>query len=147
MRKTDLVTVAKIWFNDRCNIVTKRFNKQIDVLNASIMRYNLIEEFVEHGMNDWKSEDINKYFVDKYHEDGEDYANMVLSQPQRSFLPENIAKNDKVRTKQKNELKEIKKKLKNIGDTIIEEAFDIIEKQEKFFAEIDEINSSTVGEN
>ena len=64
---------------------------------------------------------------------GED-ANIVLSQTARTFLPENIGANEITREKNNIEIKKFKKQIKNIGDTVINEALNIIEKQEKFFS-------------
>lgn len=135
MRQSDLVDVAKGWFDDRCQVVVKRLSKHVNDLNAANYRIDLIKEFADKKMITWKSEDVTKHFVKLNPERGEDDANLVLSQSARTFLPENIGKNEITRERNLNQIKELNVKIANVGDVVIEEAFDIIKAQEKFFAE------------
>lgn len=134
MKYGTLIGIAKEWFEDRCNVVTKRINSQIDVLNNQNHKIDLIKEFAEKKMIDWKSEDVVSYFTKLFPETGEEDANIVLSQSARTFLPENLGKNEIAREKNNNLIKEYKNKIKHIGDTVINEARDIINMQERFFS-------------
>lgn len=133
MRKGELIDIAKQWFEDRCNVVTKRLSKEVQDLQAINHRIDLIALFTEHKMIDWKSEDVIDYFTKLDSENGREDANMVLSQSARTFLPENINKNAAIKEKNLQEIKFLNEKIENIGDVVITEAYDIMEKQRNFF--------------
>ena len=137
MRASDIYTIAREWFEDRCSVVSKRIGKLIDDNEAMIHKIDLIKVFAENKMIEWNSEEVFAYFIEAAsdRESGIADANLVLSQSARTFLPENLAKNEILREKTNETLKNLHKKLENIGDTIIDEAKEIIEKQEKFFEE------------
>ena len=130
MRMSSFEEVAKLWFESRKKIVTKRLKASIINFEAQIHKINLIKLFVDKEMNKWSIEDIEK-------ELGKEDAEIVLSCQQRVFLPENIDKNEIIREKLNKEIKEIKNNIKNIGQFIINEARDIIKAQEAFFENID----------
>lgn len=138
MRNADIHYIAEHWFKDRCAVVTRRIQKQIADIDASIHRIDLIKIFAENKMIDWKSEDVIKFFKKINADTGEDDANLVLSQPARTFLPENLGKNEILREKNLETKQELENDIANIGDVVINEAYSIIEKQQKFF---DEANS------
>ena len=133
MKQGTLIDLAKGWFEDRCNVVTARLSKQMHDAKQAIHRINLIKEFAEKKMIDWKVDDVVSYFKELFPETGEEDASIVLGQPARVFLPENIEKNEIVRQRHEDTIKELQKKIDNIGDTVIQEAYDIIEAQEEFF--------------
>lgn len=135
MRKATLIDVAKGWFDDRCKVVTKRLSKQVLDLETVNHKIDLIKEFADNKMIDWKSEDVISHFMKIDPENGENDANLVLSQTARTFLPENIGKNQILKEKNEKEIKSLNKRIKNVGDEVIKEAYEIIEKQEKFFEE------------
>lgn len=135
MRRSDLKGVAQRWFEDRCQVVTKRLNKQLLDIKAINHKIDLIKEFADKKMSNWKSEDIIKHFEKLDPVNGKTDANMVLSQPARTFLPENISKDQILKETNNKEIAKLSKKIKNIGDVVIEEALSIIEAQEKFFRE------------
>ena len=136
MKIANIYDVAKGWFYDRCEVVKRRLNSRIDTLNQLNHRIDLIKIFAENKMQEWESEDIYKYFINLAEDEksGTEDANLVLSQPARIFLPENLDKNTIQKEKNDKEIKSIKKDIKNIGDFIINEAKEIIKAQEKFFA-------------
>ena len=84
-------------------------------------------------MIDWKSDDVIKHFANLFPETGEEDAALVLGMSARSFLPESVGKNEIARQKELDIQVEIQKLIDNIGDTVVDEAFDIIDKQEAFF--------------
>lgn len=133
MKNADLIDIAKGWFEDRCLVVTKRLNKQIKDLESANHRIDLIKEFAVNKMINWKSEDVIAHFINLNKDTGEEDAGLVLSQPARTFLPENIGKNEIILEKNNKEISNIKKKIKNIGDEVINEAYSIIDAQERFF--------------
>lgn len=133
MKAGTVFDLAKGWFEDRCRVVIKRLTKQMEDANAAIHRFDLIKEFAEKRMIDWKSEDVVKHFQKMFPESGEEDASLVLGMSARTFLPENVSKNEELREKRLNEIKLIKKEIKNIGDFVIQEAYEIIDAQERFF--------------
>lgn len=137
MRFASLTDVAHLWFEDRCKIVTKRLSKQVTDLESINKRIDLIKEFAENKMINWKSEDVIAHFVKLAgdQEEGEKDASIVLSQSARTFLPENLDKNSILKEKNIKEIKNLNKRIKNVGDEVIKEAYEIIEAQEKFFNE------------
>ena len=77
---------------------------------------------------------MNKWTVDKITEElGEEDANIVLSQPQRAFLKENLEKNSITRNELVEKNNEINNLIENVGQVVINEAREIIEVQEEFF--------------
>lgn len=158
MRKADIVTIAKEWFEDRSKIVKKRLNEQKIKVEANNHKINLIKIFSENDMINWKSEDVINYFIklaneNDYHgyeidenhnlikltceEAGTKDANMILSLSARTFLPENVAANEVTRKKNDEQIKELNDEIKNVGDVVIREARDIIEAQERFFKSVE----------
>lgn len=135
MRRSNLIEIAKGWFEDRCKIVTKRLQKDIKSLEEQNHKFDLIKIYAEKGMTNWKSEDIIAYYKNILPETGEEDAQLVLSQPARAFLPENLDKNELQRQANNKNIKDLKHKINNIGDFIIQEAYEIIDKQEAFFSE------------
>lgn len=133
MRKGTIVNIAKEWFLDRSEVVKRRLTKQLQDAEYAIHRFDLIKEFSEKHMIDWKSEDVVKHFVNLFPETGEDDASLVLSQPARTFLPENIGKNEIARKRQEENAADLKKQIENVGDVVINEAFEIIDAQFRFF--------------
>lgn len=124
----DLNEIALSWVEKRKEVVTARLEDDIAKSNDQIHKIDLIKLYVEKEMNKWKSEDIEK-------ELGKEDADIVLKQPARTFLPENIGKNEITRKKLLQQIKEDNTKIKDVYNVIIQEAYDIIDKQEKFFAE------------
>ena len=98
-----------------------------------VHKIDLVKEFSEKHMIDWKSEDVIGHFTKLFPETGEADASLVLSMSARSFLPENLAKNEVLRQKEEKIQEELKEEIKEIGETVIKEAYDIIDKQERFF--------------
>lgn len=135
MRRSNLIEIAKGWFEDRCKIVTKRLQKDIKSFEEQNHKFDLIKIYAEKGMTNWKSEDIIAYYKNILPETGEEDAQLVLSQPARAFLPENLDKNELQRQANNKNIKDLKHKINNIGDFIIQEAYEIIDKQEAFFSE------------
>lgn len=133
MRWSDHKTLAKKWFESRCEIVSKRLQKQQEIDQKAIRKIDLIRIFAENKMIDWKEDKVVKYFVELDAENGKEDASMVLSQTARAFLPENLEKNEITKQKLLNELKELQEELQRIGDVVIEEAYEIIKKQREFF--------------
>lgn len=133
MKETTLKTVAKEWFEDRCEVVTKRLQSQIDELNSVIHKIDLIKIYVDEKMTNWLREDIINRFTMLFPETGEEDAKMVLRQPASAFLPESLKLNDIEKKKSEEKIKSIKKNIKNIGDFVINEAKEIIKEQNDFF--------------
>lgn len=136
MTYSDIYHIASEWYKDRCRVVKRRLIKQNDDLKAANHKIDLIRIFAENKMINWETEDIIKYFVDmeKDEEKGNEDANIILSLSARTFLPDNLSKNELQKKKNIDLIKELENDITNIGDTIISEARDIIAKQEKFFA-------------
>ena len=134
MRWSDHYTLAQKWFESRCEIVSKRLKKEQENDKKAIHRIDLIRIFAENKMIDWKEEKVVEYFMNLDSETGKEDASMVLSQSARTFLPENLSKNELTKEKLLNDLEELEEELQNIGDVVIKEAYEIIEKQRKFFA-------------
>ena len=135
MTYSDIYTIAKEWYEDRCEVVKRRINKSILDFENLNHKIDLIKTFSENKMIDWETEKIYNYFISlSDEENGTKDANLVLSQSAKTFLPENIGKNEILRENNNNKIKELKYEIDNIGDTIIKEARDIIDKQEKFFS-------------
>lgn len=126
MRLSNLNQIALDWFEDRISVVTARLKSQEKEHKKDIHKIDIIQYYVEKEMNRWKSEDILK-------ELGEEDGNMVLSQTARAFLPESLNNNKIKKAKIKESIKEIKSKLSNIEEVVLEEAREIITAQEKFF--------------
>lgn len=135
MRKGTLIDIAKGWFEDRSIIVTKRLSKQMEDLNSANHRIDLIKLFADNKMINWKNKEVVDFFVKIDPENGENDASLVLSQPARIFLPENLKQNEIIREKNCDKINTLQNKIKNIGDVLIEEAYEIINLQEKFFKE------------
>ena len=126
MRLSTIQDIALEWFESRKKIVTARLKDGIENDKNQIKRINLVKLYVENEMNTWKSEDIVK-------ELGEEDASIVLSMPARTFLPENIAKNEKVKKARQANINKILDDIKNIGEYVLEESRQIIKEQEEFF--------------
>lgn len=133
MRVGGVLDLAKGWFDDRCHVVTRRLQYELAQSQAVVHRVNLIKEFAKNRMQDWKSDDVVAYFVQMFPETGEQDANIVMGLPVRNFLPENVGKNEVLREKELQKQQGIQERIDNIGDTVIQEAYDIIERQERFF--------------
>lgn len=136
MRKANIHYIAEKWFEDRCKVVIKRLQKELKNIEDEIHLFDLIKEFAKMKMINWKYQEIVDYFVKLFPETGEQDASIVSSKSARAFLPENLLKNEELRKLDIKESKRIKTDIKNIGDFIIKEAYDIIEAQEKFFKEV-----------
>lgn len=121
--------IALMWLDGRKKIVDKRLREERVGLEYIIHKINLIKKYVENDCSTWKSEKIIEFF-------GQEDASIVLNTPARQFLPENLAKNEITRKETEKEIEDIDNKLKNIKDVIIQEAYDIIEEQEKFYENI-----------
>ena len=137
MAYSNIYHIAKGWFEDRCKVVTRRLQKSINDLEKENYKIDLIKIYVKEEMSKWKSEDIISYFIKLANNDeeiGKADANTVLSQTARAFLPENLEKNNLLKEKNNSKIKEYQKDIENIGDFIIKEAYDIIDKQERFFS-------------
>lgn len=133
MRWSDHHTLAQKWYENRCEIVQKRLSKYEDGFKKSIHKIDLIKIFADNKMIDWDEKDVVNYFVKLDAENGEEDASMVLSQPARAFLPENLDANALTKEKLELKVKEIEEKIQNVGDVVIEEAYDIIKQQREFF--------------
>lgn len=133
MRFSTLVDVAKEWFNDRSQVVGKRIQSQMDDLALTIKKIDLIKLYAENDMTKWKESDIISFFKNLDAEQGENDAHLVNSLPVRTFLPENLEKNALMKQKTEKDIKELKRKLNHLGDVVIEEAQDVIQKQINFF--------------
>ena len=126
MRLSDCREIAEIWFNDRKRIVTLRLESNKALNDVKIKKIDLIKLFVEKEMNKWTVEKITE-------ELGEEDANIVLSQPQRAFLKENLEKNSITRDELVEKNNEIDNLIENVGQVVIDEAREIIQVQEEFF--------------
>lgn len=126
MRRTTFEDVALTWLEARQKIVKLRLEDQYKQLENKIHRIDLIKTYVDKGMSNWKSEDIEK-------ELGKEDATIVLSSSARMFLPENLVKNEATKKEHLKAQKELKKELKDLKGFVIREARDIIQKQEDFF--------------
>ena len=133
MRWSDHYTLAQKWYENRCEIVEKRLRKYEAGIQKNIHKIDLIKIFAENKMIDWDEKDVVDYFVKLDAENGKEDASMVLSQPARAFLPENLDANASTKEKLEQEVKEIEEKIQNVGDVVIEEAYDIIKQQREFF--------------
>ena len=60
---------------------------------------------------------------------------MLCGLPARTYYEENIEKNKITRDRNIESIKAIENEIKNVGDVVISEAYNIIEKQNKFFKE------------
>lgn len=137
MRHSSVVDVLKEWFEDRCDVVSRRLNKSIDDLDRVNTRIDLTKMFSDNNMQNWKSEDIVSHFEKEFPDKGEEYSSIVLSLTTRAVLPENLEKNKVLKEKNLEKIGEISSNIKNIHEFVIQEAFDIIKAQEEFFAEIE----------
>ena len=133
MRSGSLVDLAKGWFDDRCAVVTRRLDHEIQQSEAVVHRIDLIKEFADKHMQDWKVDDVVAHFVKLFPETGEQDASMVLGLPVRNFLPENLGKNEVLRKKELDKQQELHNEIDHVGDVVIQEAYSIIDKQEAFF--------------
>ena len=131
---SDITNIAHIWFDDRCKIVSKRLQHDINELEKQNHKINLIKIFAENHMMDWTADKIHDFYKKLDAENGESDAQIVLNQSARAFLPENIKANEITREKNQNNIDELNNEIKHIVDVVIDEAYKIIEKQEKFFA-------------
>ena len=136
MALANIYHIAEGWYKDRCEVVKRRLNSQIDSLNQLNHKIDLIKIFADNKMIDWENNKIYDYFINLAddEETGKADADIVTSLSVKTFLPENIESNELLRDKNNNDIKNLNKKIKNIGDTILAEARDIIDKQEKFFS-------------
>lgn len=132
MKNATLKAIAKEWFEDRCNVVKNRLKSQIDGLNAVNHRIDLIKTFADKGMIKWKEDEVIDFFTKLNPETGHDDASLVLSQSARAFLPGNLGKNQILRDKNIEKINGLNDTISHIGDEVIEEAFAIIDAQEKF---------------
>jgi DNA gyrase/topoisomerase IV subunit A len=126
MKMSNLNDIALAWFKTRKQIVEKRIKNQINNLNINIHRINLIKQYVDEHMSTWSYEKIKERL-------GEEDCEIVLSSPERVFLPENIEKNEIRKKSLEDKIDSYNHDLLNIDDVIIKEAYDIIDKQEKYF--------------
>ena len=133
MKSGELVDLAKGWFEDRCEVVTRRLQSQIADSCAMVHRVDLIKEFAEHKMIEWKAEDVIEHFMKLFPETGEEDGQTVLGMPARTFLPENVGKNEVLREKELQRQEKLKKDVETIGEYVLDESFSMIEAQEKFF--------------
>ena len=158
MVKTTIEGLAKRWFNKRAEVIEERTICQISENQKQNHRINLIKEYADNGMTNWKAEEIVEYFVNFEKENklfltdkekamiksgemekptaeerGKKDADMVLGTVARAFLPANIAANEETRAKNDKTIRGLRKILKNIGDQVILEAREVIAAQEKFF--------------
>lgn len=147
--------LAKGWYDTRIKILTRKLKHDIKVLEDRNHRFDLIKEFVEQKMNDWKESEIEAYFtkfaeqnggyqtqdeIDNgtkltFEEQGHRDTIYVLGMPVRSLIPESIEKNDDVVKANLKEIRAIKKNLKNIKEFIFSEARRINQIQKDYFAE------------
>lgn len=127
MRMSSLKEIAEIWLKERKVIVEKRLKAEIETTEKFIKRIDLIQEFVEKEMSKWNVDKIQKAF-------GEEDSALVLSQTQRAFLPDSLAKNKIERPKYVDKIKENESNIKEIEKFILNEAREIIKEQEEFFA-------------
>lgn len=135
MRWSDVYTLAEKWYNNRCEIVTKRLRKNEENVLKSIRKIDLIKIFAENKMIDWDESEVVKYFTKLDAENGKEDASLVLSQSARAFLPENLDANALTRVKLEEEVAKIEGLIENVGDVVISEAYDIIKAQREFFGE------------
>lgn len=135
MKETDLVTIAREWFEDRSKVVTKRLKHSLNEFEDMNHKIDLIKIYAKDGMTNWNREKIVKRYVELFPETGEEDAKTVLNQRASAFLPESLDANELERQKNNERIKDLKHDIENVGDVIIREAFDIIEKQENFFEE------------
>lgn len=123
MRMSSHEEVAILWFKARRDLINKKLESKTSKLEAQINKIDLIKLYVDKKMNTWKSEEIEN-------ELGKDNANIVLSSPAKVFLPENLAKNEILREKYVDEIKEIKSR--DINKEVFVEAREIIKLQEAY---------------
>lgn len=64
MVETSLERVAKLWFERRKEVVQRRLFFEASELQTRNHRLNLIKVYVDNKMNNWKSEDIEKFYID-----------------------------------------------------------------------------------
>ena len=83
-------------------------------------------------MIDWDEKRVIEYFLDLDKETGESDAKTVLNCPARTFLPDNISANEIIKNKNIESINKLNNEIKSIGDIVIEEAYDIISKQENY---------------
>lgn len=133
MRSGGIIDLAKGWFYDRCNIVSLRLQDQIKSSEAKCHRFDLVKEFAERKMINWKSEEVVAHFMKLFPETGEEDASLVLGMPARSFLPESLGKNEMLRERELELQGKLHAMLGNVGDVVINEALDTIDEQERFF--------------
>lgn len=126
MRMSSHAEIANIWLAERKVVVERRLRAEIEKHKAQIHKIDLLQRFADEEMNKWKIEDIQKAL-------GEEDTNMVLSQAQRAFLPENLAKNNAQKPRLKKLIKEAENNIKRIEEFIFDEARDIIKRQEEHF--------------
>ena len=126
MRLSTFKYVAKKWFKKRKEIVIKRLSEEKDKLTSHIKRIDLIKLYVDKNMNTWKVSDIEEYL-------GVEDANIVLSTTARSFLPENLSKNEILRDEYLSKIESVEDNIENIGDYVLNEAFDLLKANEEFF--------------
>lgn len=134
MRGTTLNYIAKHWFEDRCRVVQMRLEKNIADLEKNIHKIDLIKAFADNKMIEWSSSKVEDFFVKLNPESGKEDTSLVLSQSARTFLPENLGVNEITRDKNESQIADLHLSIARIGDFVIDEARDIIKKQEEFFA-------------
>ena len=132
MELSTLKIIAEKWFKDRCSVVTKRLNKEISDIEKQNHKINLIKIFADNHMIDWDEKRVIEYFLDLDKETGESDAKTVLNCPARTFLPDNISANEIIKNKNIESINKLNNEIKSIGDIVIEEAYDIISKQENY---------------
>lgn len=133
MKLSNITDIARLWFEDRCKIVDKRLEFEINELEKQNHKINLIKIFADNHMMDWSADKITDYYKNLDEETGANDAQIVLSQSARAFLPENLEKNALLKDKNNNKINELRNNIAHVGDVVIKEAFDIIDKQEAFF--------------
>lgn len=151
MRMSNHWEIAKMWFDARCEIVTRRLMSQIEKLEAANYRIDIIKEYFDQKMFDssWTEEKICEYFkglavknkisrvVDGVEMTSEEAGiadgHLLCGLPARTFYKENIEKNKEIREANVEEIEELQKDIENIGEFIIAEARNIIGEQIKFF--------------
>lgn len=153
MYKGTLEDLAEGWYRTRKKITGKRLQYQIHILQDQNHKLNLIKEFIENDMQTWKEKQIAEFFT-KFSEENGVYqteneqqnkiqltpeeqgkrdADILLSMSARTFLPENLGKNELSRIANNDSIKELEDNYNNIQDFIFKEAREVLTEQNEFF--------------
>lgn len=133
MRMSSLNEIAKLWFEDRCNIVKLRLDASRNELHFKNHKIDLIKQYYDNKMKDWDEKRITKFFTEQDSENGNSDAQYVMNLPARTYYPENVKKNLKIKENNLKLIDEISDEIENIGDFVIKEANEVILAQEAFF--------------